>query len=79
MDILLTIINGGYSDWFFNNVVANFGKFIINNFAVLWMLAAVLKKLSTLTTNTLDDSISDRFIKFLTNFKGVPNVQKQSK
>jgi len=63
------LISGHYSDWFFKVVVAQLINFTLNNFALLWIVYSVLKKVSSLTKNTWDDKLADKFGAFLSKFK----------
>lgn len=67
--ILAKIVAGAYSDWVFTVLVPMAGKAVVNNLALLLLMAMYFQKFSKLTKNTYDDYIADKFMSFLTKFQ----------
>jgi len=67
--VLPLIINGHYSDWFFKVIVGQFLSFVLNNFALLSIIAITLQKLTKITKSTWDDKLANKFVNFLSKFK----------
>jgi len=68
-EILTAIIIGQYSDWFFDVFMTNSVKAILNNFALLWIIAKLFQKGSKLTKNKYDDWVAGKMISFLSRFR----------
>lgn len=75
--ILPLIINGHYTEWFFNVVLANAFKFARNNIELLLLFAFYFQKLTKLTKTTWDDKVSNWLTKTLSKVK--PTFNKGEK
>lgn len=67
--ILPLLINGHYTDWFFNVVLGQLFMIVRNNIELLLVFAYLLQKFSRLTKTTWDDKISNWFVSLLEKTK----------
>ena len=68
-EILPLLINGHYTDWFFNVFITNFTLAIKNNLSLLLLFAITWSKIAKKTKNTWDDRLSGWLVNTLTGFK----------
>lgn len=69
MEFLNLVISGYFSDFVFNVIFVNFLIFIQNNLAILFLSAALFKRLSKMTKCTWDDKLAEKYHNFLLKFR----------
>lgn len=59
------IISGHYTTWVFNVIFVQGSLFVVNNFALLWLIAISWQKFAAKTAATWDDKASNWFVNWL--------------
>jgi len=75
-EIIINVVAGNYSDWFFDVFMAQVVKAIRNNFELLVICSYLFAKFTDMTSNKWDDSWSNSFDNFLNRFK--PSKKKDT-
>lgn len=72
LEILKLIVDGHYSDKILTTVgsiAISSGKFLENNFLILWLTAKGFQRISRFTTTKVDDALADRLVNFLSSYR----------